>query len=134
MEVYSCYCTWKLNTLRRLCHLNDQLIDNQIYLTDCTKTLPVRRLQQTNMVRYCTSLVSTGTTYGQNAPCFSSVFCISVPRLAQRSVFSPFVTFTTPIHQFPLLWGAGRCKSLTPTTLLPSSLARTNVFGCNVFL
>jgi len=54
----------KFNTLRKLCHLNNQLIDDQKYLTDCTKALPVRRLQQTHIVRYCTYLDSTGTTHG----------------------------------------------------------------------
>jgi len=92
----NCWCTVKQKSIK-LCHLNDQLIDNQLYLANCTKTLPVRRLQQTHLVRYCTCLVSTGTTYGRNAPCSSSVFCISFPRLAQRFVFSLFLTFTTPI-------------------------------------
>ena len=34
----------RLNTLRQWCHYKDQMADNQIYLTNCTKTLSVHIL------------------------------------------------------------------------------------------
>ena len=85
--------------------------------------------------------MSVGTTNERlertiwNVPCYCSVFCISFPRLAQvlfttdHLVYYLFPIATTPLPQVPFDGGAGRYKPLTPTTLIPSSLARTNLIG-----
>jgi len=64
--MYKCYCTYsyigKFNTPRKLSHLNDQMIDNQIYLINSTNTLSVHSVPQT--LRLGSYLVCTRTTKG----------------------------------------------------------------------
>jgi len=53
---YSCYRTWRFisefNMQGQLCHQHDQMIDEQIYLVNCTKALSVHGLQQAHIIRY----------------------------------------------------------------------------------
>jgi len=77
------------------------MIDNQIYLINCTKTLSVHSLLQAH--RLGSYLVSTGTTIGWSTVhnlqcrCYSRVFCIAFPELTRWLFYYPFLTFTTSI-------------------------------------
>jgi hypothetical protein len=111
------------------------MIYEQTYLINCTNTLSVDSVQQTPMVRYLSGLYWHSERLKRttsNASCYSSVFCISFPRLAHRLDYSLFLNFTTPMSQVPFDVAAGRYKSLTPTTILTSSLARTNLISYNI--
>jgi hypothetical protein len=62
--------------------------------------------------------------------CHSSVFLHFPPTVNATGLFSPFLWPSRPqCPKFPLTWGSSRYKPLVPTTLLPSSLTRTNVSG-----
>ena len=62
--MYKCYYTYsyinRFNTSRKLSHLNDQMIDKQIYLINSTNTLSVHSVAKT--LRLCSYLVSARTT------------------------------------------------------------------------
>ena len=96
-----------LTLWEKLCHLNDQMIDDQIHMINSTKN-----------TRLGSYLVSTGTmnscgVQDLECRCYSSVFCVSIPWLAHCSPF--FWPSWTECLKFPSTWGAGRCKPLTPT-------------------
>jgi len=62
------------------------MIDNQIYLINCTKTLSVHSVQQTHRIRYLSGRYWHNERLEHmtwNAPLLLSVFCSSFPQLAQ---------------------------------------------------
>ena len=80
---------------------------------------------------YCLLALQTVAVQDLDGCSCSIVFFISFPRLAQWLVFSIFLTFTTPIPQisFDMERRPLQDPPPTATTLVPSSLARTSVFG-----
>jgi len=79
-------------------------------------------------------LVSSGTTNGWRARLVmllvTPVFSVFPSHGKHDGLFTPIFWHSRPQYsKFPLIKGAGRNKSLTPITLLPSPLARTNLIG-----
>ena len=57
-------------------------------------------------------------------------FLLTASTLACLLPFSELVN--SSVLKFPLIWAAGRYKSLIPTTPLPSSHARANLISYNI--
>jgi hypothetical protein len=63
-------------------------------------------------------------------PLVTTVFSAFPSHGKHVGLFTPIFRSSGPQYsKFPLIWGAGRHKRITPITLLPSSLARTNLIG-----
>jgi len=128
--MYSCYCTWiyiaKFNTLQKLCHLNDQMIDNQIYFINSTRNtirsqfIAGTQIRQLSYLYWFYKQLERRTWNAIATPVF---FCISLPRLAQWLVFSLFLTITTSSVPSSLRHGVPATVNLTlqPHYCLPRS-------------
>jgi hypothetical protein len=107
------------------------MIFSRIYLIRSTKnTISYQRLLQAHKLdSYLVSTV-TSNSWSDGIPLLLWCFQHFLPRLAQV-FFTPFYY----IHEInvPSTWGVGRCKPLTPTTLIPFSLARNNIFVCRFY-
>jgi len=78
------------------------MIDNQIYLINCTKTLSVHNVHQAHRIRDLSVLYWRNEQLDLmtwNAPLLLGVFCSSFPQLAQWLVYYLLLTFTTPPPQ-----------------------------------
>ena len=101
----------------------------------CTNTLSVDSVQQARIFNYLSGLYCHSERLMRTTSksfFFSSVFCISFPRLAHRLIYSLFLKSQLQCPKFPLIWSAGRYKSLTPASLPTSSIARSNPISYNI--